>query len=241
MKDNESQRGRNGVDRRTMLKQIAAGTVSIGSVSGTAMARRSVPDEVRERLGQLEDRYRTEVDPTTVVENGSGEVLELLASPVDQLPVETEVANAIREAVPGDRLVEAADIGAFESEGGPTITYNERDGALTAHLLVARRVGGVEIELAVEPEAGRQYALVHLPSGERTLVVDPDRDVSISAPCIQGETCKYQGCHEPCTVSCCPRCVVESIYCCGTYCYWGGAESGLCSCPATTNCEDVCS
>lgn len=239
-------------DRRTFLKAIATGS-SVGFAGVSFAKEQNTPEIAEDNREKLFDKYsRMEKEELKqLYQTHAGELLQSLSQPVQKH--DTLVEQLSNVTVQNNvALLNEPSIDQFESafdKGGPDIRFNVVDKEMTSNLLIKKETTDYKLLLAVEPEAGRSYAIVK-PTGtrastEESVVIDTSEGATTTSSCMVGTGCQedyYYPCGDP---DGCPKehfITAYDIHCCPdtNSCYWGEGTTGNCNELGCPNCEYWC-
>lgn len=195
-------------ERTTARRSVLRGTLAAAAAAvGFTGAAAALDPSGGYRARQLRGRYSSRAAATAALESHGADVLDLLAD-------EGYLAEA-----------SVADLADPEVN-----TVHGPDGDLSAHVRTELRTDDARVSVVVEPEAGRQYAVVTFEDGGST-VYDPDTD-DVEPQCIAGYGCDGGGC----------QCTSWEMRCCNGYCYKDSVHGTCydCSACATDPCQYGC-
>lgn len=167
------------MDRRSVLKAVGASAVGGVAFSGSATAdRRPVPEKLRRRKAEFED-------PITA----RAAVAEHADVLLDELAERGVLATASAAAFPADELLTPAEYSGVTE--GATVRGVQIDGEWDAEVVTSTETDSHAIELVVQPNRDRSYALVDPKDGGDTyrLTFDANGDVSVSNHCHHESRC----------------------------------------------------
>lgn len=170
--------------RRSLLKGVAAGSVAAAGVGTASAAGEAAGYATMAEKEQFRAQYEDEAVVREAVAEHAGDFLAALADEglvdsADPADLVTE-PRSTKEHLESDRSV---TVGAVSAEDG-----------LTAHIDVAYRTDEYDLDVLVQPEAGRTYAFLDDGESVRRIDHDSGNDVTIQDSCgyveqADNETC----------------------------------------------------
>lgn len=178
---------------------VAGAVASVAAALGFAGTVAGMDPGRAARLRRVEMRYRSDAVALDTIRERGAAVLDLLAS---------------------EGHLSRGDVAEL---GPPEVNAIGSGGVLTGHLAARTDLDEGELTVVVEPEAGRQYAVLDRNDGTGSTVFDPASDDGVQPVCDAGYACEGGGCV-------CEERVLQ--YCNGT-CYRYDRTGGSCtSCTA---------
>lgn len=195
--------------RRSVLRGAAATALATVGFTSTAAA---VDPTGRLELDLVQRRYRSAEAKREAVQQHGEELLGLLAE---------------------RGYLDAADVGELATSELRVVSRRV-DGTATAQIRTTETLDGDEVVLAVEPEAGRSYAVIYGDAGTTILDPDADGDDVSTEGCLVGTACFAGG-------SCDSDCQYLEVYCCDDGSCYTGTGQGCCEGTCYSDCSYACS
>lgn len=157
-------------NRRKFVQALSAGTGAITLAStGGFVGASSTPDDVNE--DDLIAAGREYASPAQIITTFQEQGEELIQS----LQQKGVIGDQDIENIVSENIVSPINLG--EEDYATSVAGTIHEGTPTAHLMSKYSNSGYKIELIIQPQVDRRYAIVH-PKEEdgQTFVVDPSLD-----------------------------------------------------------------